>query len=300
MRQGRCSALEGRTEQDRPPGHHYDDAVETFPRPLIFGGAALKLQPVTCLDCGGIARIRPLLSLRENLIRHKEALSGPACGENHCPANGNTKRQEIKELICELNGRYRGLKARAFGAMQRLPLHRSGARWSTAGGPCLNWRIYSKFDRRGTRSVWKPGGRGDIIGAALGIPKTSPFRVKYRTAGYNTEDNDTAGLPAWREEPIPMSEETVDSANPGKQLIRTVDGVDYQRNPPSRPTLITKGGPHGGRGASSTPGTGCRRETSSLPRRRRWPVPRAAPFPWRTSSPASWLSPSAAMSPRPP
>ena len=25
-----------------------------------------------------------------------------------------------------------------------------------------------------------------------------------------------------------MSEETVYSANPGKQLIRTVDGVDYQ------------------------------------------------------------------------
>ena len=42
--------------------------------------------------------------------------------KNPCPANGNTKRQEIKELIYELQGRYPGLKARAFGAMQRLPL----------------------------------------------------------------------------------------------------------------------------------------------------------------------------------
>ena len=33
-----------------------------------------------------------------------------------------TDEQEIKELIYELNGRYPGLKARAFGAMQRLPL----------------------------------------------------------------------------------------------------------------------------------------------------------------------------------
>ena len=33
-----------------------------------------------------------------------------------------THLQEIKELIYELNGRYPGLKSRAFGAMQRLPL----------------------------------------------------------------------------------------------------------------------------------------------------------------------------------
>ena len=39
-----------------------------------------------------------------------------------CPVDGSTKRQEIKELIYELQGRYPGLKARAFGAMQRLPL----------------------------------------------------------------------------------------------------------------------------------------------------------------------------------
>ena len=36
-----------------------------------------------------------------------------------------------------------------------------------------------------------------------------------------------------------MSEETVYSANPGKQLIRTVDGADYQRIP-IKTHLITK------------------------------------------------------------
>ena len=36
-----------------------------------------------------------------------------------------------------------------------------------------------------------------------------------------------------------MSEETVYTANPGKQLIRTVDGVDYQRIP-IKTHLITK------------------------------------------------------------
>ena len=36
-----------------------------------------------------------------------------------------------------------------------------------------------------------------------------------------------------------MSEETVYSANPGKQLVRTVDGVEYQRIP-VKTHLITK------------------------------------------------------------
>ncbi len=47
-----------------------------------------------------------------------------------------------------------------------------------------------------------------------------------------------------------MSEEqSTYSANPGKQLIRTVDGVDYQRIP-VKTHLITKADRDGGRGAS--------------------------------------------------
>mgnify|MGYP001154794549 CR=1 FL=1 len=103
-------------------GHHFDDAVETFFLSLFYEGRLSCFQPVTWLDRTEITQIRPLLYCGENLIRHTaERLDLPVV-ENPCPANGNTKRQEIKELIYELNGRYPGLKARAFGAMQRLPL----------------------------------------------------------------------------------------------------------------------------------------------------------------------------------
>ena len=103
-------------------GHHYDDAVETFFMSLIFEGRLSCFQPVTWLDRTQITQIRPLLYCGENLIRHTvERLQLPVV-HNPCPANGSTKRQEIKELIYELNGRYPGLKARTFGAMQRLPL----------------------------------------------------------------------------------------------------------------------------------------------------------------------------------
>lgn len=103
-------------------GHHYDDAVETFFMSLIFEGRLSCFQPVTYLDRTGITQIRPMLYCGENLIRHTAQRLQLPVVENPCPANGNTKRQEIKELIYQLQGRYPGLKARTFGAMQRLPL----------------------------------------------------------------------------------------------------------------------------------------------------------------------------------
>ena len=123
MRRGALhSALQERGLNKIALGHHYDDAVETFFMSLIFEGRLSCFQPVTWLDRTQITQIRPLLYCGENLIRHTvERLQLPVV-HNPCPANGSTKRQEIKELIYELNGRYPGLKARTFGAMQRLPL----------------------------------------------------------------------------------------------------------------------------------------------------------------------------------
>lgn len=103
-------------------GHHYDDAIETFFMSLVFEGRLSCFQPVTYLDRTGITQIRPLLYCGENMIRHTAQRLELPVVENPCPANGNTKRQEIKELVYELQGRYPGLKARTFGAMQRLPL----------------------------------------------------------------------------------------------------------------------------------------------------------------------------------
>ena len=123
MRRGALhSALKERGLNKIALGHHYDDAVETFFLSLIFEGRLSCFQPVTWLDRTEITQIRPLLYCGENLIRHTAARLDLPVVENPCPANGNTKRQEIKELIYELNGRYPGLKARAFGAMQRLQL----------------------------------------------------------------------------------------------------------------------------------------------------------------------------------
>ena len=103
-------------------GHHYDDAIETFFMSLIFEGRIACFQPVTFLDRTGVTQIRPLVYCGESLIRSTAQRLELPIVKNPCPADGNTRRQEVKELVAELQERYPGLKARVFGGMQRLPL----------------------------------------------------------------------------------------------------------------------------------------------------------------------------------
>ena len=103
-------------------GHHFDDAVETFFLSLFYEGRLSCFQPVTYLDRTGITQIRPLLYCGEGLIRNTAIREGLPVVFNPCPADGNTKRQEVKELIKTLDKQYPGLKSRVFGAMQHLPL----------------------------------------------------------------------------------------------------------------------------------------------------------------------------------
>ena len=103
-------------------GHHFDDAVETFFLSLFYEGRLSCFQPVTYLDRTGITQIRPLLYCGEGTLRGMARRYGLPVVHNPCPADGNTRRQEVKELVAELSKDYPKLKDYVFGAMQRLPL----------------------------------------------------------------------------------------------------------------------------------------------------------------------------------
>ena len=97
MRRGALhNALKERGISKIALGHHFDDAVETFFLSLFY--------------CG------------EGLLRNAAERNHLPVIFNPCPADGNTKRQEVKELIRTLDKQYPGLKSRVFGAMQGLPL----------------------------------------------------------------------------------------------------------------------------------------------------------------------------------
>jgi len=103
-------------------GHHFDDAIETFFLSLFYEGRLSCFQPVTYLDRTGITQIRPLLYCGEGMLRNAAARNHLPVVTNPCPANGNTRRQEVKELVKSLSKQYPKLKDYVFGAMQRLPL----------------------------------------------------------------------------------------------------------------------------------------------------------------------------------
>ena len=110
-------------------GHHYDDAVETFVMNLLYEGRIGCFQPVTNLDRTGITQIRPMLYISEKAADHFAQRFELPVIQNRCPADKHTKREEVKELVFELTGRYPDFKDRVFGAMQRYPL----AEWEPHG-----------------------------------------------------------------------------------------------------------------------------------------------------------------------
>lgn len=123
MRRGALhDAMKGRGLNKIALGHHFDDAVETFFLSLFYEGRLSCFQPVTYLDRTGITQIRPLLYCGEGMLRNAAARSGLPVVHNPCPANGSTRRQEVKELVQSLSKQYPKLKDYVFGAMQRLPL----------------------------------------------------------------------------------------------------------------------------------------------------------------------------------
>ena len=104
-------------------GHHYDDAVETMLMSLFLEGRIGCFQPVTYLDRSGVTQIRPLLYVQEREVRGAVRRLGLPVVENPCPANGSTKREEMKDLLRQLERQYPQLKKKIFGAIQRYPLY---------------------------------------------------------------------------------------------------------------------------------------------------------------------------------
>ena len=79
--------------------HHKDDFIETSMLSLLFEGHYYCFPPVTHLDRTNLTIIRPMMYIEEKEVRgfvYKKQL--PVIN-NLCPADGYTKRQEIKEFI---------------------------------------------------------------------------------------------------------------------------------------------------------------------------------------------------------
>ena len=99
-------------------GHHKEDALESLLMSLLFESRLRTFHPKTYMSRSDMTVIRPMVYLSENHVRKLARNFNFPILHNPCPANGNTKRQEMKELVEELEKRYPNIKDSMLTALQ--------------------------------------------------------------------------------------------------------------------------------------------------------------------------------------
>ena len=102
-------------------GHHLDDVVETLMLNMCFEGRVDSFKPVTYLSNQQITVIRPLIYIQEQTIRTFAAQEPLPIVPSCCPANGKTKREDMKELISDLSRFCPQARYRMLRALQNVP-----------------------------------------------------------------------------------------------------------------------------------------------------------------------------------
>ena len=98
-------------------GHHYDDAVETFMMNLFFEGRLGCFSPKSYLSNRKITLIRPLLYATEKDVQYYTRRKELPVITSLCPEDHATERENMKNLLTELERGNKGLKHRIFHAM---------------------------------------------------------------------------------------------------------------------------------------------------------------------------------------
>ena len=98
-------------------GHHRDDALETLLMSVIYEGRFHTFHPVTHLERTGITQIRPLVYLSEKQVIHMERKLKLPVVKSPCPADGETRRAEMKHLLDELCRRYPNARDQMLSAL---------------------------------------------------------------------------------------------------------------------------------------------------------------------------------------
>ncbi len=99
-------------------GHHADDAVETFLMSLFYEGRINTFLPVTYLDRKDITLIRPFVFLKKSEILKSADVQSLPLVASTCPVDGVTKREETKQLICQLKEKIPGIDDKIMTAIQ--------------------------------------------------------------------------------------------------------------------------------------------------------------------------------------
>ena len=108
-------------------GHHKEDVVETFLLSLLYEGRMNTFQPVTYLTKTGLSVIRPMIYCPEKeIVDFSNKMNLPIL-HNTCPEDGNTKRQDMEEMLMEWNQKDHLTTTRIFTAIANSKLEGWGS-----------------------------------------------------------------------------------------------------------------------------------------------------------------------------
>lgn len=115
-------------------GHHLDDVVETLMLNMCFEGRVDSFKPVTYLSNQEVTVIRPMVYIQEQTIRTFAAQEQLPIVPSCCPANGKTKREDMKDIISEISQFCPQARYRMLRALQNVPEND----WLTKRKPKVN------------------------------------------------------------------------------------------------------------------------------------------------------------------
>ena len=104
-------------------GHHMDDAAETFMMNLLSGGRIESFRPVTYLSRKDLTMIRPMILATEKEVLSAARKMNLPTVESPCPMDKTSNRNEMKELLSELEKKYPSLKEKIIGGLQKADLN---------------------------------------------------------------------------------------------------------------------------------------------------------------------------------
>lgn len=98
--------------------HHKDDFIETSMMSLFYNGNYDCFPPVTRLERTGLTVIRPMFYISEWEIKSYQHKNGIPVLDSQCPADGNTKREEMKHFLNDCAEQFPALKKHLHTALK--------------------------------------------------------------------------------------------------------------------------------------------------------------------------------------
>ncbi len=100
--------------------HHQDDVIETLFLSMFYEGGMYTLEPCFTLDQTNLTIIRPMIYVSEAEVIGFKNKYGLPVAKNPCPADGNTRREFIKNHIRELRQDVPDVKKHIFHSIEAM------------------------------------------------------------------------------------------------------------------------------------------------------------------------------------